>query len=161
MALSGPQNHETSSNEASEVEVQVAKSEGSYIEERKRNVEYLDLETEDGLNVKRKQENQQSTLITTAKLPASNVSADPPPVDVAEDDAPPGEEEFEDQSFSNQYSELYSNDANTSSSHLKRSIDEANLNAPENQYLTLDEIEERKSARVQRTLPSKSSNAMR
>lgn len=152
MASSSKQTPEASSNEFSKVEEEPLKAKGSYIAQRKRNIEYLDLETEDNVKTKRGQLHNPLTSLTTGELPPSNVPVDPGDLHVEQDDAPPGEEKFENQSFANQFSDMYSDDGNDSSSDLKRTIHEANLNNPENQYqwyLTLDEIEERKKARME------------
>ena len=123
--------------------------EGSYIAERKRNIEYLDLQTEKSLKTIREQLSDQTTSSTSNDRSEKDRSVDSSDSGKnKDDDPPPGEENFESHSFNNEFSELYSEDRNDSPSKLKRSIEEANFNNPENQYLTLDEIEERKKAKM-------------
>ena len=161
MESSGKENPEASSNESSKVEEDSLKAKGSHIAQRKRNIEYLDLETEENLKTKRVQLHNPLTSLTTGTLPPSNVLVESPDFQVDKEDAPPGEEHLGNQSFANQFSEMYSDDGNASTSDLQRTINEANLNNPENQYLTLDEIEERKKARIEGSLNSKCSSTIR
>ena len=119
-------------------------AQGSYIADRKQHLEYLDLETEDIPKTNTKP--HCLTSLTTGTLPPSNVPVNSPELKADEDEHPPGEEPVGEGSFDNEFSDMYS-DAGVP--NLKRTRSEANFNDPENKYLTLDEIEERKKARMQ------------
>ena len=118
-------------------------AQGSYIADRKQHLEYLDLETEDTPKANTKP--HCLTSLPTGTLPPSNVPVDPPELRADEDEHPPGEERVGGGSFDNEFSDMYSD---ASVPNLKRTSSEANFNDPENKYLTLDEIEERKRARM-------------
>ena len=145
----------------SDEEDEPSKVDGSYIEERKRNVDYLDLQTETLLKTIRDQTSEDVTPSTSndaSKPDASLHSADFSSID---NDLPPGEDNFQNQSFNNEFSDMYSEDGEDSSEKLKRTITQANFNNPENQYLTLDEIEERKKAKLGGSTTPKCSNTFR
>jgi hypothetical protein len=125
-----------------------SKVDGSYIEERKRNVDYLDLETEKALKTIRDQTSKEVTPSTSSDASKPDASVDSADVSSNKNDLPPGEENFQNQSFNNEFSDMYSEEGEDSSSKLKRTITQANFNNPENQFLTLDEIEERKKAKL-------------
>ena len=94
--------------------------EGSYIEERKRNVEYLDLQTEKALKIIRDQTSKEKTPPTSTSSSMPKKSLDSLKSIVTEDnDLPPGEESFENPSFNNEFSDLYSEEEKDSSSKLK------------------------------------------
>ena len=139
---------ENSSSECDATEKDAGKAGGSYIEERKRNVEYLDLHTEN------KGKSKSNDLIEECNPSASQTmskdSITMGPIR-SEEEYPPGENKQEIPSFDDEFSEMYSKDDKGSSSKLKRTIAEANFNNPENQFLTLDEIEERKQAKIEGT----------
>ena len=80
------------------------------------------------------------------------------------DVTPPGTDELKDQSFDNVFSDMYSCDddaGDSSSSNLKRTINDANFNDPENKFLTLDEIEERKKLKLKDSRDTISSSTIR
>ena len=127
------------------------KAGGSYIEERKSNVEYLDLHIKTTITQKQKELTPEDTDASTSDdktLPVPN-----------ENDVLP-EQKSDSPSFDNEYSDMYAKDDKSSSTTLKRTIAEANLDNPENRYLTLDEIEERKKSRFKCTneVPKEPSN---
>ena len=127
------------------------KAGGSYIEERKSNVEYLDLHIKTTITQKQKELTPEDTDASTSDdktLPVPN-----------ENDVLP-EQKSDSPSFDNEYSDMYAKDDKSSSTTLKRTIAEANLDNPENRYLTLDEIEERKKSRFNCTneVPKEPSN---
>ena len=160
MAASKPTIEASASKSAEED--QSSKVEGSYIEERKRNIEYLDLQTEKTLKNIREQTSKEVTQATSndsSKKSPSVGSTDN--LATNDNDLPPGEEHFENQSFNSEFSEMYSEEGDSSLSKLKRTITQANLNNPENRYLTLDEIEERKKAKMGGSTPTKCATTIR
>ena len=123
------------------------KTEGTYIEERKRNVDYLDLNTENTVKSKSNDAFEDNNSSTCESISKDSITR----LQIQNDEHPPGEEKQDLPSFENEFSEMYTKDDKDSSSKLKRTIAEANFNNPENQYLTLDEIEERKKAKAEGT----------
>ena len=122
------------------------KTEGTYIEERKRNVEYLDLQTESSVISQSKDPIDEDDNTSTSKTKEE--------LNQNEQDLPPGEDKNDSTSFDNEFSDMYTEKEKGSTSSLKRTIAEANLENPENQYLTLDELEEIKKAKLEGTKES-------
>ena len=149
-----PSNKSDEENDSSKVD-------GSYIEERKKNIEYLDLQTEKALRTIRDQTSKEVTPSSSNDASKPDVSVDSADFLSNDNDLPPGEEIFQNQSFNNKFSDMYSEDGEDSSSKLKRTITQANFNNPENKYLTLDEIEERKKAKLGGSTIPKCSNTFR
>ena len=130
---------------------------GSYIEERKSNVEYLDLHIKTTISQKQKE-------LTPEDIDAS--TSDDKTLPVPNENDVFLEQKSDSPSFDNEYSDMYTKDGKSSPSTLKRTIAEANLDNPENRYLTLDEIEERKKSRFKCTkedpkVPSNDKNSIR
>ena len=138
-----------------------SKVDGSYIEERKRNVDYLDLQTEKALRTLRDQTGKDVTPSTSNDASKPDASVDSAEFSSIDNELPPGEDNFQNQSFNNEFSDMYSEEGEDSSIKLKRTITQANFNNPENQYLTLDEIEERKKAKLGSSTTPKCSNTFR
>ena len=130
---------------------------GSYIEERKSNVEYLDLDIKSTITQKQKDFTPDDCVASTS---------DDKTLPVANENDIRLEQKSDSPSFDNEHSDMYAKDHKSSSLTLKRTIAEANLDNPENRYLTLDEIEERKKSRLKGTkedptVPSNDKNSIR
>ena len=140
---------EMSSNECEKKEEETSTSEGSYIKERQCSLEYLDLQVK---KPNQKSPDQSDDLLEDSKTnKISNTPLSSSTKSDAVDVTPPGTDELNDQSFGNAFSDMYSGDddvGDSSSSNLKRTINDANFNDPENKFLTLDEIEERKKLKL-------------
>ena len=153
---------EVGSNECEKKEEEASTAIGSCIKERQSSLEYLDLQVE---KPNQKRPDQSDDLLEGSKI--NKISNSPIPssgkCDVG-DITPPGTDELKDQSFDNALSDMYScdNDAgDSSSSNLKRTINDANFNDPENKFLTLDEIEERKKLKLKDSRSTISSSTIR
>ena len=136
---------ENSSGECDATEKDAGKAGGSYIEERKRNIEYLDLHTENKVKSKSNDLIEECNASTSQSMSKDSITK---PQIRSEEEYPPGENKQEIPSFDNEFSEMYTKDDKDYSSKLKRTIAEANFNNPETHFLTLDEIEERKKAKI-------------
>ena len=153
---------EMSSNECEKKEEETSTSEGSYIKERQCSLEYLDLQVK---KPNQKSPDQSDDLLEDSKTnKISNTPLSSSTKSDAVDVTPPGTDELNDQSFDNAFSDMYSCDddaGDSSSSNLKRTINDANFNDPENKFLTLDEIEERKKLKLKDSRATISSSTIR
>ena len=152
---------EDASKDSYELEEKSSNAEGSYIQERKRNIEYLDLQTDKLPKTTKEHPGSSVSAVTSTKPASPNVLLSSTDRCDTKEDSTPIEQPLKDHSFDNEFSELYSDDSSKPSSSLKRTIDEANLKSPENQYLTLDEIEERKRVKLEGASTSKCFNTQK
>ena len=153
---------EVSSNKCEKKEAETSTTEGSFIKERQCSLEYLDLQVE---KPNQKRPDQSDDLLEGSKT--NKMSNSPIPsstkCDVA-DVTPPGTDEVKANSFDNAFPDMFScdDDAGDSlSSTLKRTINDTNFNDPENKFLTLDEIEERKKLKLKDSRATISSSTIR